>query len=471
MEMYNTYYLHIDSANLGYYFDYACIYPYNYYDKVTPDFQKVQKDMLILSSKKWNHICDCSIEVIVTQTELQNLIMTDFIDVYFYSKPIPVSRIKNIYFNDYEVKDRVVFNINVSTAFIPDHLIKVEQFDEDQILRLEKPIQQTTTEITWGSEQVAFFDQILGGFSLLSISGKAFQNYSDKYFILLSFFNSNIRFDYEKYCSISEDEIKLWQIFSKYDPSWQKKWSIFFGNVNESDILHYAQDNKLPGKLTYIGKDIKKLNSCNYLPSTYALILLSIYGRNKNFSIDEIIANLMDFPADKIEFIALFFGINNGYSKLEKKYPFINKYSKLRLNSLLDYYTIESIYQFAFNNVSLNGNFEYIDNTFHFPEPNADYTGFLTYRILDVVVIQNILSETQVLSIKCSQLERKILELEYRLLELTNIVQEITKSRLPEAVPTNPPKEKKAKPSGKSTKKEKSESTSKTKKSDTPGLF
>ena len=472
--MYNVYYLHIDSSNLGYYFDYACIYPYNCYAKVTPDFQKVQKDFIILSNKKWNHTCDCSLEVIITENEKQNIVDTNFEGVFFYKKPIPISRIKSIYFNDHEVKDRVIFNNNLSTAFIPEHLIKDQEYNEIDILHLDEPIGTTEEKPLWDRNHVDFFDKVLGGFALLSISGKSFQNYSNKYFILLSFFNSQIRADYEKFSPLTEEDIKLWQLFLTSDPSWKKKWSIFFHGVNEPDISNYSKENKLPGKITYIGKEISKLNKCNYLPSTYALILLSFYGSNKNFSLDELVASLMDFPSDKIEIIALLFGINNGYSKLEKKYKFINKYSKYKLNCLLDYYTIESIYQYVFCDLVPSKTFEYIDNSFHFPDKHNDNANFATYDILDVSVIYDQLSETQLMALKYSKLELRIKELEKQLFILNHNFQEYLKSTENEvAPPATASKAKKVKSNSEVTKKKKESSNKSNNKSEsnTPGLF
>ncbi len=89
----------------------------------------------------------------------------------------------------------------------------------------------------------------------------------------------------------------------------------------------------------------------------------------------------------KSEGIALCYGINRGYSAFSNKYSLgkNEKIVKFQLNSQLDYYTIESLYQFAFNNQK-SDKFAYLDNWC--PKQKRTKINKKTdYMILDVIVI------------------------------------------------------------------------------------
>ena len=78
------------------------------------------------------------------------------------------------------------------------------------------------------------------------------------------------------------------------------------------------------------------------------------------------------------------YGINRGYSAFSNKYILgkIEKVVKYQLNSLLDYYTIESLYQYAFNN-KRSDDFSYLNWC---PKQTGSKKCKTDYSILDVIV-------------------------------------------------------------------------------------
>ena len=70
-----------------------------------------------------------------------------------------------------------------------------------------------------------------------------------------------------------------------------------------------------------------------------------------------------DFEPDRKEGISLMFGLNKGYTAFRNKYETedLELEIKFRLESQLEYYTIESIYQYVFNGKTDNYNYEYLD--------------------------------------------------------------------------------------------------------------
>ena len=61
--------------------------------------------------------------------------------------------------------------------------------------------------------------------------------------------------------------------------------------------------------------------------------------------------------------VALAFGVNQGYSEFRNEYNIEKKRSqvKFKMDSQFDYYIIESVYQFVFNDETDNESFPYID--------------------------------------------------------------------------------------------------------------
>jgi len=119
--------------------------------------------------------------------------------------------------------------------------------------------------------------------------------------------------------------------------------------------------------------------------------VLATYGENKNKRTDNLVSDIHNgiIPINKAEEVALLFGLNNGYSKLRNQYKEAkNEYPvKFKLDSKLDYYTIESIYQFVFCDLKKSYSFDFIDVKFENTPIKSVQTGFDSFKILDTIVI------------------------------------------------------------------------------------
>jgi hypothetical protein len=381
--MEQKYYLPINSTSLAHYFGSASIKPSKYFDNKQEDLQDKFNDFLLVTTHFGTTQTDCCLELVFTKQETADLI--DIKDgFYLYEKPLPITRVRKIYFASKERKEQTITNINMSTAFVPDELVEiVKKFDSVQPDKVEKP---QDIHIEQHSEQLKRFDGFLGGLALMRLAGEDYMNYSENYFATLSLFNSAIYRDLE-YAKINID--------SRYrgaftgDKSFQTIIPYLNKTIDETDINNIAQEEKQTVKKDKITRIID-LNSLDKW--TYTVAVLNTYGvgnESKKKRIDELI--LSNFKSDikpgKSEGIALCYGINRGYSAFSNKYSLgkNEKVVKFQLNSQLDYYTIESLYQYVFNNTTPD-ELPYLKDWC--PKQKWSKISKKTdYKILDVVVV------------------------------------------------------------------------------------
>ena len=380
--MENKYYLPISSTSLAHYFGCACIKPSKYFDNKQEDLQDKFNDFLLVTTYFGTQQTDCCLELVFTKQEANELI-----DIkngfYLYEKPLPITRVRKIYFSSKERKEQTITNINMSTAFVPDELVEIKEFDSIQANELVKP---QDIHIVPYSEQLKRFNGFLGSFALMRLAGEEYMNYSENYFATLAFFNTAIQQNLED-LKINIDT-RYRGAFSE-ENGFQKIIPYLNKTIDETDLDKIAQDEKqiiIKDKITRI-IDLGTLDKW-----TYTLAVLNTYGvgsESKKKKVDELI--LSNFKSEikpgKSEGIALCYGINRGYSEFSNKYSLgkNEKIVKFKLNSQLDYYTIESLYQYTFNNNKSN-KFAYLDDWC--PKQKWSKTGKRTdYMILDVIVI------------------------------------------------------------------------------------
>lgn len=368
---------------MAHYFGCACIKPSKYFSNKPEDLQDKLNDFLLITTCFGTQQTDCCLEIVFTPQETEELIDIEN-DFFLYEKPLPISRVKGIYFTDMTLKGQTITNINMSTAFVPESLVKeAKQFDSPTMDKIKKP---QDIHINSYAEHLKHFDSYLGGFSLLRLAGEEYMNYSENYFSTLSFFSEIIK-NQLKLANKTIDN-RYWGVFvGNY--GFQKIFPILNKTVDENDVITLAQEEQQviqKDKITRI-IDLSSLDK-----NTYIAAVLNIYGvgnESKRKKIDELILSNFSngIKAGKSEGIALCYGINRGYSAFSNKYSLgnTNKVVKFQLNSLLDYYTIESLYQYAFNKQEKNNDYRYLDwcprfeNTIKISDTN--------YQILDVVII------------------------------------------------------------------------------------
>lgn len=388
--MENSFYIPINSGSLAHYFSKAIILPAKYFTNKPEDIQNRFADSLLLSKSKWVINCDCSIEIVITDVEAKELAKVSD-RFYLYNTPIPISRVKSVVFLDAKQKETTIWNINSGAAFVPDGIVSVEKNKDIDIL--------SDTEIKAGNEfkstaevsdKIKRFDIILGGFAFMRLGGKSFMNYSENYFSTLSYFNKLVE---EQTLNAAKDKglkfsNKYIGLFSKQESEWSKWQQYIYQNLDAQviELLAEKEGIRVEKKLGLL-----KIDSISPSSHLYELAILATYGDRKNKSADNLVTDLSNgtIAPEKVEDISILFGLNNGYSKLRNKYKGLLKDNnvKFTLESKLDYYIIESIYQFVFNGSKSNYEFNYIDNWCPSSKYKPNVKGYETFKILDTVII------------------------------------------------------------------------------------
>lgn len=388
--MENSFYIPINSGSLAHYFSKAIILPAKYFTNKPDDIQNRFADSLLLSESKWVRNSDCSIQVVLTDTEAKELSKVS--DHFFlYNTPIPISRVKSVCFLDAKQKETTIWNINNGAAFIPESIVSVEKNRDVEVLsdsEINSSNQfKTTSEL---SDKIKRFDIILGGFAFMRLGGKSFMNYSENYFSTLSYFNKLIE---EQTLNAAKEKglkfsSKYTGLFSKQESEWTKWQQYIYQNLDAQEIEALADKEgvKVEKKLGLL-----KIDSINPSSHLYDLAILATYGDRKNKSVDNLVTDLTNGTIfqEKAEDVSILFGLNNGYSQLRNKYKGTIKDSnvKFTLESKLDYYIIESIYQFVFNSSKSSYSFDYIDKWCPTSRLKDNVKGVETYKILDTVII------------------------------------------------------------------------------------
>lgn len=378
------YFFPISSKCLAHYFGSACIMPSKYFSNKPADIQNNFEEYLLLTTNIGTKETDCCLELVLTKNETNDLkdIKNGF---YLYQQPLPISRVKSVLFSDKNQMEQTIVNISMSTAFIPKELLKiVPKFDSIEINKSEISVSNEKIK-NWTSE-IKKYNSFLGGFALMRLAGEEYMNYSENYFSTLSFFNDIIK--NELLLSGRYIDNRFFDAFIG-ETSFKKLYHFINKTVDENDVNTIAKDERqiiIKDKITRI------IDLNNLEKATYIVAVLNTFGvgdEAKKKKIDGLI--LSNFKSgikpDKSEVAALCYGLNRGYSVFSNKYKSgnIEKIVKFQLNSQVDYYTIESLYQFVFNN-SKTESFPYIDNWC--PKfKNVNVKKKTDYQILDVFVI------------------------------------------------------------------------------------
>lgn len=376
-----TYYLPINSTSLAHYFVCACVKPAKYFENKPQDIQDRFRNALLLSSELGTNDSDCCIELVLTNDEERDLVPCGR-EFFLSHTPLPISRVKAIHFRDPRQLEQTLSNINMSAAFIPHSLAKVSKFSNagiDVVNVADKPAVKDY------SDQLEMFDRILGALALMKTAKEPYMNYSENYASTLSFFNSLVRIDLEKQGrQINE---KFFGLFSRSDnfvkfiPYLEKK-------ITKEDLDQIAAENNQRIERSYT----KAINYDKLSGITYAFAILQSYGVGGEAAtkkIDGLISNNFEELKDgKAEGIALYYGYNRGYSAFSNCYgtkEIGRQNVKYLLESQLDYYTIESVYQFAFYSNTTSSQFPYIDAWC--PRKNQHPKRKTDYMVLDTAFI------------------------------------------------------------------------------------
>lgn len=356
--MENIYYIHINTNALPHYLVDGIIRPASLIKNRENDFQNNSGNHIILSNKKWNNTNDCSIEVVLNNEEKKDLkqISTDF---SLCNTGLPISRIKNIYFEDKEKAETVIWNINNTVAFVPNWAIQYENKKDDELAE-DYPSAFITTEDCAKELIIALkrFDRLLGGFAFLKVSAEINSNssinFSESYFSTLAFFNKRIESD------LKNNNVTIDNKFYKIFTGDSKIFSYLAKNIDFSFVEEVAKEENIELQSKFGVIDLTNLPQESL---TFKLAILETYGKDNSKSVEDLITSLLQKLNENIrEEIALIYGLHVGYNTLRNYYKIENEKIQVKfdLNTKIDFYTIESVYQYAFNDKKISNDFDYL---------------------------------------------------------------------------------------------------------------
>ncbi|MCT4303357.1 hypothetical protein HZP20_03035 [Elizabethkingia anophelis] len=369
--------------NLAHYLVGGIIVPSIYAENKNTDIQDRFKNQILLCSSRYTKETNCAIEVIFnTDEEAPKRISENF---YLFDMPLPISRIKSICFIHEEQKRVTAFNITSGAAFIPERLLEVVKDINIDTKELDN-FEYKSSEKDW-TEFLKRYDKILGGFSTMKISKEYFQNYPTHYFSTLGNINSLFRNILEKQNINIEN---IFQFAFVDESKFRDLHNTIYSEINYNEVRRYAEKDNVNLE---IKNDIIQIDKIPENTQTYLVAIINSYGKDKRKQVDSFISDLVSgkFNVKRKEGLSLFFGLNKGYKAFRNKYKTTNFEVdiKFRLDSKLDYYIIESIYQNIFNRLDNISIFKYIDdmnieNVQQNIEAKKDY---ITYQMIDKTVV------------------------------------------------------------------------------------
>ena len=380
-----SYYVQININTLPHYFVGGCIRPVSLIERREEDIQNIYPNNILLCNKKWDNSSDCSIEILLNENEIKQLDQLGS-DYNLYNSIIPISRIKQIHITDKEKAETVTWNIENGAGYLPKDKIKIAEKLAEEIAG--NPTQSKTNlsiDTTLLKLNYIKFNRLMGGFAFMRTSLVDIYdvniNYPQNYISTFAFFNKTIKRELEKVDSKANFYLQ----------------SIFTG---ESDIINYLAKEINDHLLQDVSKREKLMLKSKFgtydlsaLPKnslTYRLCILLTYGKSGSKSIEDMINVLYQELGIKVkEEIALIFGLYSGYENLRNFYRINTTEVKVKfdLSSKLDYYIIESLYQFTFNNKTISEGFDYIESIIP-EEQNIDApNGYKYFKLMGNYII------------------------------------------------------------------------------------
>jgi hypothetical protein len=378
--MKTKYYLPLYSVNLSEYFSRGIILPSCYIDTWSKDIQSVKNNYLLLSHKPIADKNYCSLEIVFSNPNEQEIFPISK-NYYLISKPLPISRVKKIFFRSRVDGKNSIYNAEQGDAFIPQELIEITSNNNSipDIIDYDNELSKNNWKI-----KNKLFNQVLGGFAVMKLACLDWQDYPNNYFNTFAIINKYV-----------ENELSVFEFDNNYFDYLKikndKAQSVVFDKVTYETAIEYAKSKDNFDLIVKRGHI--RIDEINPNKNSYILSILATYGSDsgKIKKIDDFISSIVNnrFNQNKLEKICLLFGINQGYSAFRNYYYLSNKKLnvKLKLNSILDYSIIESIYQYVYNSKTNNFNFPYIESWCSKNVESRITNDYETYKLFDKEII------------------------------------------------------------------------------------
>ena len=418
-----NYLLHLNSANLSNYFGFGHFYPLALEEsKIYKDENRI-KDILsafdeyiIVAKAPINKFdnSDVLVELVLNGIEVNEF---ENSGLFYISEPIPVSRVKSIYFKTMEAK--VSFLSSVKTfpdSFVPSFscdIISEDNFKPKEIDLDKITLPQNETLSEW-KDKLVLFDKVLGLFAFIKNAGilyaerrNKFENVTDSFFSTLNLINP-----IKQLSSFKENAYlrpllnnRNFEINSVQREIFKSIIELVYANkaFNIKDaitILENASSRDHPknGELTDVKEQIDLFRQLKNLTISYkgvlhkevmkktqnlpvlALLFLSKFSNKSRQHTDKqavrnsFIESEFDLPLNSAEYVLGVLGLYYGYKNMIKQDTNL-KFSdsnferlaastqsiKFKLESYFERFIIESAFQFAVQQEVLTDSFDFLN--------------------------------------------------------------------------------------------------------------
>lgn len=370
------FYYQIHQENLSSIYDSALITPTKY------DSHRTQID---IQDKYPSYLLLSDIEIIYNDNTSKHLMLELYLNeyetpiplnssgIFLYDKALPISRISKIIYSDTQYFDKLFQLVKADgTSFIPNTIASHNPNINRSSLQFDSNYTECNIDFT---DKLRVFDKRLGALAFMKNANLYygdFSNYSDNYFFVLNEFDPKF-LDNQNHKI--EDDIKT--TFKKafnLESNEDKKNDIYSDKIINKDYLENklkANDSKsfqlLPKGPFSINKN-EYLEAINkYFKGWFYVAYLAIYGDRSAASTASIqlkngFANEVK-NREKADTLLALLGAYYGYKAIRPHDQIninttdllsneidINTNIKFKMNSQLDYLTVETVYQKTFNN-------------------------------------------------------------------------------------------------------------------------
>lgn len=384
--MTRRFFVQINANTLPHYIVGGSIRPASIIERREQDIQSKFSNHVLLCNKKWSSNNDCSIEVLLTDLEV-NLLHKLSDDYSLFESIIPITRIIGVYFTEHEKSETIIWNLENGAGFLPKHLLFVNSKTENESTNDVLPnIQIENKELHKLQQSYNRFNRVMGGFAFMKTAMYDLKdtrlNFPLNYISSIGFYNDFIRIESEK-IGLKKPHV-IYEILSN-----NTEISNYIGKEISDDIISKSAKKEKINIESKFGSF--KIDSIPDDTLTFKLAILNTFGKSKSKSIEDLLSTVFeDLEYSRREEIALIYGLNTGYEALRNFYKLKerNFIVKFELESKLDYYIIESIYNYSFNHKK-SEKFDLIEKDISIPLRkqevlNSDY---LQYQFLDTLAV------------------------------------------------------------------------------------
>lgn len=416
-------YLHLQSSNLSNYFTFGYFYPLALEESEIYKNENRAKDILsafeeyiVVAKTPINTFenSDVLVELVLNGVQLNEF---ESSELFYVAEPIPVSRVKSIYFKSATAKETFLSSVKTfPDSFIPSSICEILTGENEQPVEidLDKVKLPKNENLAGWKDKLELFDKVLGLFAFIKNTSifyaereNKFENYSSGFFSTLNLINPINRL------TIYRENVYLRPLLHYRNLEINSAQRVIFKSVIERvyanksfdlktaiEILEnsISNENYKNGELTDIKEQIDLFKQLDKLTVSYkellqkevirknqnlpalALLFLSKFPNKSRQHTDKqavrnaFIQNEFAAPLNIAEYILGFLGLYYGYKSMIKEdtnlkfsdntfeHLAANSQSiKFKLESYFERFIVESAFQFVVQQKVLNETFDFLN--------------------------------------------------------------------------------------------------------------